>query len=45
MEIGRAGFSWNPVTRSFSSMATMPNRGPSLTGISMVARVAVAPRS
>ena len=38
---GSAGFSWNPVTRSFSSMATMPKRRPSLTGISMVASVAV----
>ena len=45
IEIGWAGFSWNPVTRSFSSIATIPKRGPSLMGISIVASVAVAFRS
>jgi hypothetical protein len=42
IEGGTAGFSWNSRTRSRSSTPTMPNRRPSVTGISSVARVASA---
>ena len=45
MGIGSPGFSWNPVTRSRSSMATTPKRDASATGTSMTASVAAAPRS
>ena len=41
---GVFGFSWNPVTRSCSSTATMPKRDASATGTSMAASVTAAPR-
>ena len=40
--LGLAGFSSKPVTRSLSSMATMPKRRPSVTGTSIVASVTSA---